>query len=551
MPPTASKRTQQKKARSSLYGPLADLDELTSARKRLISLIRRHHLAKLDFSERVDVSIQLDGSFQPAVKELADEVVASIGVRPSKNTLAQIQKCIRILAGNLANALLRDPELFVGISLGPQYFKSSRYNPHLAFGAFTRVVFHFRDRTPSLIDFVLGRRFPDGSFARSSRIRATNDFVRFFCGPRSIGEIAYKNTFSTFSIIDAEDFEPIRLKEPKKRGVKTRKLIEYDDTPEIAGMRERLSAYNSFLRNHWIDIKVTDAQCKTLFKKVEEWEHIADELDDREQLRSGLIDWRDHKLYRVFNGEFSRGGRFYGGWWQLVPSARRKHITINGYRTAELDFRHMQPAMLYAMVGEPLNGYAYEIDGIPKTDKNKEAIKTTFFKLIYSEEGQTPAPLTKEQMVDLPGWTWEQLLQAVKERHAPIDEFFASGKATELQRVDSDIAEQVMLGMMERNILVLPIHDSFIVRADSALLLQEQMETAYERRFGNKLDIKTVLSSRGGGPDGQILSTFEEFREVLRGQSDDEKYQFAGYYRRRRDFVASLGGDYFSKFEFL
>jgi hypothetical protein len=120
-----------------------------------------------------------------------------------------------------------------------------------------------------------------------------------------------------------------------------------------------------------------------------------------------------------------------------------------------------------------------------------------------------------------------------------------------VQRVgDSDIAESVMLAMMERNVLVLPIHDSFIVRSGFALLLQEQMEDAYEERVGAKLDIKTVLSSFGGHQDGEILSKFEQFHEVLKRQSEAEKSQYAGYYQRRRDFVAKKDREYFGRFEF-
>ena len=140
-------------------------------------------------------------------------------------------------------------------------------------------------------------------------------------------------------------------------------------------------------------------------------------------------------------------------------------------------------------------------------------------------------------------------MRAVKDRHAPIGRYLQSGKATELQRIDSDIAEQVMLGMMRRNVLVLPIHDSFIVRSGFALLLQEQMEAAYERRFGHKLDIKTILSSFHERSDNKPLSRFEQFDAVL-DRSEEERSRYTGYYQRSGDFAAKKSPEYFTRFEF-
>lgn len=110
---------------------------------------------------------------------------------------------------------------------------------------------------------------------------------------------------------------------------------------------------------------------------------------------------------------------------------------------------------------ETLPASARDNDG-NEIEKNKDAIKKTFFKLLYSERDKKIAPLEPNALPT--GWTWEMLLDAVLKRHAPIGEYFQSGIAPKMQRIDSDIAEDVMLSMRKCNILVLPIHDSFRVR---------------------------------------------------------------------------------------
>ncbi len=57
--------------------------------------------------------------------------------------------------------------------------------------------------------------------------------------------------------------------------------------------------------------------------------------------------WLDeHKrVHRIFNeGSFEKGGRFYGGWWMSLKEEDRKHITINGEPTIEIDYVALHPS---------------------------------------------------------------------------------------------------------------------------------------------------------------------------------------------------------------
>src|SRR3954451_7617333 len=74
--------------------------------------------------------------------------------------------------------------------------------------------------------------------------------------------------------------------------------------------------------------------------------------------------------------------------------------------------------------------------------------------------------------------TADRLIQDVKRVHAPIAGAFHSDAGARLMRLDSDIAESVMHLMLAQGVLVLPVHDSFLVPASKATALEEAMKKA-------------------------------------------------------------------------
>lgn len=69
--------------------------------------------------------------------------------------------------------------------------------------------------------------------------------------------------------------------------------------------------------------------------------------EDRADVGRYLLNPFAKHLYRVFNEGFTGGGRFYGGWWELIPSEERAKIEINGDPVVELDFSVYHPTLLY------------------------------------------------------------------------------------------------------------------------------------------------------------------------------------------------------------
>lgn len=184
---------------------------------------------------------------------------------------------------------------------------------------------------------------------------------------------------------------------------------------------------------------------------------------------------------------FKRGGRFYaqGGGWQSMAKEARKQITIGGEPVVEIDYKTLHPAILYAQAGAHLPEDSYHIDGWPRP-----LVKVALLILVNSKnthEARFAIAHHPEIAGLAPRGTQEafraasDLMAAVKKMHHPIAWAFYSDKGAELMSLDSVLAETVMHLMMMAGIVVLPVHDSFLVQRSKADQLEEAMlRAAYE-----------------------------------------------------------------------
>jgi hypothetical protein len=68
--------------------------------------------------------------------------------------------------------------------------------------------------------------------------------------------------------------------------------------------------------------------------------------------RIAPIDFTRNCLYRIFNEDFTSGGRIYRGWWQNIPRELRQYITIDGEPCSELDYSGQHLLLLYGLEGD-------------------------------------------------------------------------------------------------------------------------------------------------------------------------------------------------------
>ena len=77
------------------------------------------------------------------------------------------------------------------------------------------------------------------------------------------------------------------------------------------------------------------------------------------------------------------------------------------------------------------------------------------------------------------GLKWPQVSDAVLTSHGAIAHHFYTGAGLRLQKVDSQIAEKVLLHFAKRGLPILPLHDSFLMHH----AFEEQLPNAMRKAF--------------------------------------------------------------------
>ena len=311
-------------------------------------------------------------------------------------------------------------------------------------------------------------------------------------------------------------------------------------TPEVQQMAKYLYYYNDVLTKHCVSFSLPDSKILKISK---------DMADRDDTSKMSLIDFSRTQVKRIFSrGSLSLGGRLYGGWWQSIPSVYRPHITIDGNLTCEVDFSTISLRIIYASVGESIDPEAdlYDI-GLPgwsgEDDPRRKPIKVFVNAMMNDESGNYRLPKTA---LDSIGITHEELKAKVLDRHSKIAEKLTDGVGLSTQLLDSQIAERVILSMLANDILVLPIHDSFIVRRGMEQDLKMTMQNIFEQATGSRGKVSTeyLRSSKDFGitkgeieaeilkvkedPSRGIISTADVFRAM--------KFQKSG---NNRDYLNS------------
>jgi len=313
----------------------------------------------------------------------------------------------------------------------------------------------------------------DKTNSKISRMRATMDLIRLM---ESCGKI---------KIISHPSRECIIKRDREKRDIeygKTSRKNKKDSQLDI-GMRNRLNTINSLLASTDIKLDMPEIELRNLnisLRKAEKQEINLDKVF----------------LRRVFNVSFKRGGRFYNGWWENVPSRYRSKILIDGEPTVELDYSAIHPSIAYLEeTGElpPCDPYSLTpYDGDPIMRK---LVKSVFLILLNAKSPtEAKKSLRKEipkdsRLSDEAKTIFKELdlgevFDHIKADHPAIWKYMGQGMGTHLQYLDSCIAEHVLISLAEKGITALPVHDSFIVQQRHKSILKETMTTAFVDRWG-------------------------------------------------------------------
>ena len=313
-----------------------------------------------------------------------------------------------------------------------------------------------------------------------TRYEATDNLVSLF-QENELSSLAVSNP-----VIENPELIRVRLNIDGER-----RLVGYEENEQTKTMKENVAFINSVIARQWYDLELTDSEFL--------------ELEDRMHQRSlernegeGRLRLQDRRIYRVFNSlDFNEGGRFYGGWWEVVPSEYRTKLLIDGKRTEELDFGSLHPTILYAKAGATLKGDAYDILLRPaKFPKGKsvldfrKVVKKAFNAMLNARQKLNAPP--RDLALHLWGVKWPDLVEAIIKHHKPIANEFFTGVGLRLQYEDSKIAESLMIKFARTRGIVplLPVHDSFICHHGYKEEVKQMMEKIFKDEFGIIVTVK-------------------------------------------------------------
>lgn len=296
-----------------------------------------------------------------------------------------------------------------------------------------------------------------------------------------------------FNVVEIKDRETKELK--SKSGVRGVKIIT-----------EYMNAYNQQLMNT----------------------EISDE--------TGLLSVQQYK--RVFSDNLRQGGRIYNtaGGVQVKNEQERSYMKINGEDIVELDFKAMHPSLLYEQEyeensediddwisttwGGDYNPYGAKMPFLKVNMEKVEAFKNTFglakydpirnlnkHALMVSLNAKTYqkayVQVTEEFRADQVGWDkltkdakfygiesvgnfpGHTVCQAVAAHNKPIAKYFFKDQGIKMQYLDSEIVADVLNRLLMEDEVLLPEHDSVIVRASIKDKVIGYMHSAYLELMGS------------------------------------------------------------------
>ena len=331
----------------------------------------------------------------------------------------------------------------------------------------------------------------------------------------------------------------------------TNKKIEYNDkdlSPDelalVNTIRGQLQAYNKLLKHTFIDIP--NYTSSTFTRTIKNGQYAG-------RKQSVSLGPDNKFVTRVFNGgltgNWQLGGRFYRGWWQQIDKEDRSKIYINDKPTLEVDFKAFHPNLLSNELGVKLSGDPYDLGKLvlPEVITTKEE-QRTYVKLLVlmginaDSDKKAYQAFRNSDRKDKLGQSLTDiqlgaLLDAFIDKHPQFKGVLNTGQALRLMNIDSQIANMVLDHFTNKNILVLCIHDSFIIQYDKEPELRRILDQATHQVTNSIVDhdIKNLRNTRTGKVTGNIKGYEEpvvvEYHTPIRidptSQYNDRKAKFS------------------------
>lgn len=400
----------------------------------------------LDYSRPLDVHTSSD---YPEVDEFIDTIYSEQFDGQGNETIQK--KHIKTVLLDIYVAWLQDPELKIAFHRNVDFYNAgSRYNElHIS-----RTTIPVVDRliAVGLVEQQIGflDRRPGGQ-GRMSRIWPTPLLIKLF------QEVAWTPEVVT----SHPDRECIVLRDENKLN------LEYKDTDATSEMRRMLQEYNELIGQTFIDIPTLE----------ENW--VVSEDDEAPAPNERVFVSQQEKFVsRIFNrGSFDLGGRFYGGWWQRISQENRGRMFMDDWPVSEIDYSGLHIVLLYAEQGYSYwDEFGFDPYVIPTPDfvtsdhDCRDICKKVLLVGINSQDDRATFNAFRQQAADgsykkrLTNEQLSTILDSLRDLHPIISGSIANDAGIRLMNTDSHITGHILGHFTsQKNIPILPIHDSYLV----------------------------------------------------------------------------------------
>jgi hypothetical protein len=181
---------------------------------------------------------------------------------------------------------------------------------------------------------------------------------------------------------------------------------------------------------------------------------------------------------RIFNNDKNSGGRIYSN-FQHMPKSNRELIRIDDEDTSEIDYKynHLRMLMFINNIPEEDPYLDYGID--------RNIVKKALNCLINAEN-------PKRVLCDMrfeSSFRWsskkaDAFIETAYKRYPVLEKYKGSRIALKLQKLEGDISIALMEKSLYNGTVVLPIHDSFIVKNSE----KSSFESVMEETWHNTID---------------------------------------------------------------
>jgi hypothetical protein len=255
----------------------------------------------------------------------------------------------------------------------------------------------------------------------------------------------------------------------------------------------------------------------TTFEMTEDLQIIVDRLNEYNDLSRevsvGLLDDDDieydiqlRKIYSSLN--WGLGGRNYvsNGVAQGMSGKQRQRLLIGRERVSEIDFKTLHPSLVAEMKKIDISEhdpYAITLDGYDGKIL-RDIAKLSLLIMVNTKNPQSARMAINHRISekwDVSGWFNQGLIpneavdtglimKSLVQHNEFMLDWLYTGRGLELQNIDSKIMDYVINWFTQRGELVIPIHDSVVVRQSLTDTAEDVMMQAYESVMGSKINCR-------------------------------------------------------------